>query len=308
MAAAAICRIVHQEIIFPHDETPKTLENFLKKRFPVGYVRKLLRKNGVRVNGHRSKAGDLIAPGDHLELYIPFEKPPKSRFAARGLRPELDVIFEDEAVLAINKPAGIAVHEARGILKRDTVIGILESRYRRQGIAPRLVHRLDRDTSGVLAVAKGEKAGRELEACFEDEKIEKEYLCLVVGRVHEREGKISTPLPGREGKPVRALTRFRIERRFSETTLLRVWIATGRMHQIRLHFAGLGYPIVMDDQHGDFSFNKRFRKLYGLRRQFLHAARLTLEFAGKKHVWVAPLPADLQQTLNALKMAHDEPS
>jgi 23S rRNA pseudouridine955/2504/2580 synthase len=297
---------VPQQIIFPHDEPPKTLENFLKKRFPIGYVRKLLRKNGVRVNGHRSKPGDLIAPGDHLDLYIPFERLAKSPLAVRRLGPELDVIFEDESVLVINKPAGIAVHEGRGVLRRDTVIGILESRYRSQGIGPRLVHRLDKDTSGVLAVAKGEKARKELEACFEDEKIEKEYLCLVVGRVQEKEGRIAMPLSGREGKPVHALTRFRIEKRFSETTFLRVWIETGRMHQIRLHFASFGYPIVMDHQHGDFGFNKRFRKLYGLRRQFLHAARVTLEYGGKKRLWVAPLPADLQQTLNALKMAHEE--
>jgi 23S rRNA pseudouridine955/2504/2580 synthase len=155
-------------------------------------------------------------------------------------------------------------------------------------------------------VAKSEKAAKELEACFESEKIEKEYFCLVAGRVQEKEGKIDIPLPGRECKPVRALTRFRIEKRFFDTTLLTVWIATGRMHQIRLHFASLGYPIVMDDQHGDFGFNKRFRKSYGLKRQYLHAARLKLEYGGKKHVWVAPMPADLQQTLNALKMVHEK--
>lgn len=297
---------VHQEIIFPSDEAAKTLENFLKKRFPIGYVRKLLRKNGVRVNGRRCKAGDLIAPGDHLQLYIPFEKPPKSSVTADGSQPELDIIFEDEGALVINKPAGMAVHEGREILKRNTVIGVLESRYRGQGIAPRLVHRLDKDTSGVLVVAKSEKAAQALEACFESEKIEKEYLCLVAGRVQEKEGKIDIPLPGREGKPVRALTRFRVEKRFFETTLLRVWITTGRMHQIRLHFASLGYPVVMDEQHGDFGFNKRFRKLYGLKRQFLHAARLRLEYAGKDHIWVAPLPADLQQTLNALKIVHEK--
>jgi 23S rRNA pseudouridine955/2504/2580 synthase len=297
---------VHQEIIFPSNETPKTLENFLKKRFPIGYVRKLLRKNGVRVNGRRFKAGDLIAPGDHLQLYIPFERPPKSSVMAHGFRLELDIIFEDEGALVINKPAGMAVHEGREILKRNTVIGILESRYRSQGIAPQLVHRLDKDTSGVLVVAKSEQAAKELEDCFESEKIDKEYLCLVAGRVQEKEGKIDIPLPGREGKPVRALTRFRVEKRFFETTLLRAWIATGRMHQIRLHFASAGYPIVMDDQHGDFGFNKRFRKLYGLKRQFLHAARLKMEYGGKTHVWVAPLPADLQRTLNALKIVQEK--
>jgi len=300
--------VVHQELIFPPDEAAKTLENFLKKRFPIGYVRKLLRKNGVRVNGRRTKAGDIVGPGDRLALYIPFEAAPNSTAPARSSRAELDIIFEDEEILILNKPAGIAVHEGKEILKRDTLIGMLESRYRSRGVTPRLVHRLDKDTSGVLAVAKTDAAAQTLEAAFENEKIEKEYLCLVAGRMQDREGKIDAPLPGRDGKPVRASTRFRIEKRFSETTLLRVWIATGRMHQIRLHIAGRGYPIVMDDQHGDFAFNRRFRKAYGLKRQFLHAARLMLDYRGKRRVWTAPLPADLQQTLNALKMAHEKSS
>lgn len=297
---------MHQEIIFPRDETAKTLENFLKKRFPIGYVRKLLRKNGVRVNGRRSKAGDLIGPGDRLQLYISFEKSPKSAVTVRRSQAELDIIFENEEIVVLNKPAGMAVHEGKEILKRDTAIGILESRYRGHAAAPRLVHRLDKDTSGVLVVAKNDKAAKELEAAFANEQTEKEYLCLVAGRVQEKEGKIDTPLPGREGKPVRALTHFKIAEKFAETTLVRVWIATGRMHQIRLHFAAFGYPVVMDDQHGDFAFNKKFRKLYGLKRQFVHAARLSLEYGGKSHVWVAPLAADLQQTLSALRKRHEK--
>jgi len=296
---------VHQEIIFPSNESPKTLENFLKKRFPIGYVRKLLRKNGVRVNGRRAKADDLIEPDDRLQLYIPYEKTPTPR-AGTNQRLRFETIFEDEQLLVINKPAGIAVHEARGILKRDTVVGILESRYRSQGITPRLVHRLDKDTSGVLVIAKNEKIAEALESCFERAKGDKEYLCLVAGRIQEKEGKIDSPLPGREGKPVHALTRFRIDRRFPETTLLRVWITTGRMHQIRLHLANLGHPVVMDDRHGDFRFNKRFRQLYGLKRQFLHANRLGLEYGGQKHVWTAPLPADLQRTLDALKVVNEK--
>jgi 23S rRNA pseudouridine955/2504/2580 synthase len=297
---------VDQEILFPPDEACKTVENFLKKRFPIGYVRKLLRKNGVRVNGRRGKAGDLIGPGDRLQLYIPFEASSRSAATSPRSRAKLEIIFENEEILIVNKPAGMAVHEGKEILKRDTVIGVLESRYRSQGIVPRLVHRLDQDTSGVLAVAKNEKAVQQWETAFENENIEKEYLCLVAGRVQDREGKIEDPLPGREGKPVRALTRFRIEKRFADTTLVRVWIATGRMHQIRLHFARRGHPIVMDDQHGDFAFNKKFRKLYGLKRQFVHARRLALEYRGESRVWTAALPADLQQTLNALKIAHEK--
>lgn len=266
-----------------------------------------MRKNGVRVNGRRAKADDLLGPGDRLQIYIPFEKSASRWAQTKRFRPQAETIFEDKNLLVINKPAGIAVHEGKETLKRDTVIGILETRYRSQGIRPRLVHRLDKDTSGVLVVAKNEKVADELERYFERAQGDKEYLCLVAGRVHEQEGKINNSLPGREGKPVHALTRFRIEKRFSEATLLRVWITTGRMHQIRLHFASLGYPVVMDHQHGDFGFNKRFRKLYGLKRQFLHAHRLGLQCGGKSHVWTAPLPSDLQRTLNALKVVNEKP-
>jgi 23S rRNA-/tRNA-specific pseudouridylate synthase len=96
---------------------------------------------------------------------------------------------------------------------------------------------------------------------------------------------------------VRALTRFRVVERFSETTFVRANIVTGRMHQIRLHFAQYGHPVVMDDQYGDFSFNKRLRKQCPLRRQFLHASTLALPYRGKRQSWTAPLPTDLESTL-----------
>jgi 23S rRNA pseudouridine955/2504/2580 synthase len=131
--------------------------------------------------------------------------------------------------------------------------------------------------------------------------VEKQYLCLVAGRPAQERGSIDSPLPGRDKKPVRAITHYRIEKRFSDTTLVRVTIATGRMHQIRLHFAKLGYPVVMDSQHGDFTFNKSFRKRLGLKRQFLHAARLAMTFRGRRYSWEAPLPEDLRRTLQVLE-------
>ena len=121
-----------------------------------------------------------------------------------------------------------------------------------------------------------------------------------MGRLAANQGKIDTPLPGREGNPVRALTRYWVVKRYSEVTLVRVAIETGRMHQIRLHFAQLGHPVVMDDQHGDFAFNKQFRRDYGLKRQFLHAEKLRLTFAGTVCQWQAKLPRDLQRTLDLL--------
>ena len=289
---------MNEEIVVPGGESPKKLENFLKKRFPIGYVRKLFRKNGVRLNGQRPKPDAVVCPGDRLQLYVPFEKPLKA--PTKGISAP-QTIFEDAKLIVLDKPAGLAVHEGKNILKRDTLLGILEARYERAAVVPRLVHRIDQDTSGLLVVAKDQQTAKELESRFEEGRVDKEYLALVVGRLPQSEGRIDFPFPGREGKAVRALTRFRIAKRFSDTTLVRVTIETGRMHQIRLHFARLGYPVVLGDQYGDFTFNRTFRKAYALKRQFLHAAKISLEYAGKKRIWTAPLADDLKRAMAALE-------
>jgi len=290
------------EIVVPGQESAKKLENFLKKEFPIGYVRKLLRKNGVRINGRRARSEDLVRPGDRIQLYIEFEK--SASAAQTPSTSHLSIIYEDDSLLVINKPAGTAVHEGKTVRKRDTILGILETRYRGENIRPQLVHRLDKDTSGLLLVAKNPVTAKELENRFEEGVVEKEYFCLVKGRLPFHEGKIDFPLPGRQGNPVRALTHYRVERRFSDATLVRVKIETGRLHQIRLHFAKLGYPIVMDEQHGDFAFNRRFRKQFGLKHQFLHSGKLALQHAGKLKHWTAPLPKDLNEVLT--KLSTDE--
>src|SRR5207245_11026721 len=155
------------------------------------------------------------------------------------------------------------------------------------------------DTSGLLVVAKDQRTAKETESRFEEGRVDKEYLALVVGRLPQSEGRIDFPLPGREGKAVHALTRFRIAKRFSDTTLVRVTIETGRMHQIRLHFARLGYPVVLDDQYGDFTFNRTFRRAYALKRQFLHEAKNSLESAGKKRIGPARLADELKMEMVA---------
>jgi 23S rRNA pseudouridine955/2504/2580 synthase len=286
-----------REIVLPDSEAPKKLENFLKKHFPIGYVRKVFRKNGVRINGRRGESDNIIRAGDRIQLYIPFEP----QAGPRRSRAKIDIVFEGDSLLVINKPAGLAVHEGKTVSKQESLLGTLEDHYRDRSIKPQLVHRLDQDTSGLLLVAKNPQAATELASYFETGKVDKEYLCLVVGRLQTNEGKIDFPLPGRDGTPVRTLTRFRVVKRYSEVTLVRVAIETGRLHQIRLHFAKLGYPVVMDDQHGDFGFNKRFRKEYGLKRQFLHAEKLGLNYAGKQREWTAPLASDLQRALRLLE-------
>ena len=293
---------MNDEILLPAGAAPQKLEAFLKKRFPIGYVRKLFRKNGLRLNGKHPRPDDIVGPGDRIRFYPPFEakdQPPKVKKIIKP--PEFQIVFEDRRLLVIDKPAGLAVHEGRTVTRRESLLGVLENRYRTQGITPALVHRLDKDTSGLLLVAKEPRVADRLASLFETGRVEKDYLCLVAGRLPENQGVIELPLPGREGQAVRAITRYQVAKRFSATTLVRVKIETGRMHQIRLHFAKLGYPVVLDDQHGDFAFNKRFRKTYGLKRQFLHAATLTLDYEGKRRTWSAPLAGDLAVTLRALE-------
>ena len=289
-----------QEIVAPAGEAAKKLANFLKKKFPIGYVRKLFRKNGIRRNGQRAKPDDALRAGDRIQLYIPFESQaskPTHGSAQRAIK----IVFEDEWLLVIDKPAGLAVHEGKTVSKLESLAGFIEGKYKQQKYRPKLAHRLDKDTSGLILLAKSEKALAELESQFESGRIDKEYLCLVVGRLPNIEGKIDFPLPGRDGNLVRAMTRYRVVKRFSETTFVRVNIETGRLHQIRRHFAKFGYPVVMDEQHGDFNLNKRFRKKYGLKRQFLHAAKLAVNFAGKRQNWTAPLTEDLAQTLKLIE-------
>ena len=288
-----------REIIVGPADAAKKLENFLKKAFPIGYVRKLFRKNGVRLNGKRAKPDDAIVANDRVQLFIPFEAQ-KSQPAKANSPAAIEIIYEDETLLVINKPAGLAVHEGKTVSRANTLAGWIERTYKDKAHRPLLVHRLDRDTSGLLLLARNEKAQGELERQFETGKVAKEYLALVIGRLADNQGKIDLPLPGRDGNPVRALTRYRVVERFSETTLVRVDIETGRLHQIRLHFAKLGHPVVMDDQHGDFAFNKRFRKEFGLKRQFLHADRLAIQGAAKPYSWSIEPAGDLTATLRQL--------
>src|SRR5258708_11730573 len=203
-----------REIVLPNNETVKKLDNFLKKQFPIGYVRKLFRKNSVRLNGRRAKPEALVRAGDRIQLYIDFEKPDET-IKPRLALTKLDIVYEDNALLVLNKPAGISVHEGKTVGKRESVLGILETQYRDRGIKPQLVHRLDKDTSGLLLVAKNLESAKELESRFETGEVEKEYLCLLVGRLPNNEGKIDFPRPGREGNPVAASTACRVVQKCS---------------------------------------------------------------------------------------------
>ncbi|MGE5615525.1 MAG: RluA family pseudouridine synthase, partial [Bacillota bacterium] len=215
----------------------------------------------------------------------------------------MPVIYEDEALLALNKPSGIAVHGGSGVAH-----GAIESlrSMRPEARFLELVHRLDRETSGVLLVAKKRAALTALHAMLRERRVDKRYLAAVAGRfrnelqrvrlalasrtTNEGEKRVSVSEAGQEAETV-----FRRLARGEEFSLLEAQLLTGRTHQIRVHLAHLGHPILGDDKYGDFELNRRLRKL-GLKRMFLHAASLELvhPLTGERLRIEAPLPSELE--------------
>ena len=292
------------------------IDNFLLARLkgvPRSLVYRLLRRGEVRVNKGRVRPTQRLAEGDLIRL------PPLRRPALDGpvspsaqLRERLDaaLLYEDERVLVLNKPAGLAVHGGSGISQ-----GVIETlRAMRPGVDLELVHRLDRDTSGCLLVSKRRSALRQLHAQLRDGTVDKRYLALLCGRLPEPEVELSMALRtdrvrGGErvvridpsaGKPSR--TWFRTRQTFGALTLVEAELDTGRTHQIRVHAAHLGAAVAGDSKYGDPVDNERLRRL-GLKRLFLHAARLRFRARedGPMVEVSAPLPAALQAVLKRLE-------
>lgn len=276
-----------------------TVLSYLKKRYPIALVHKIFRKNGLRVNGLRAKEDMILKKGDVLTFYLDLsEKKPKSSVLQRGF----EVLQETEDFIILNKHPGIAVHEGKTVSRQQSLRGQLLEEYKNQDFTPLLVHRLDTNTSGCMIVVKDDASKILFEEMFKKGDIQKEYLVLVSGIPHERKGKISVPLPGRDGHLVSALTFYEVQQVFARAgvSLVRAQIKTGRMHQIRLHFAKIQHPVLMDTLHGNFEANKIIKKQLGLRRQFLHAARLAFVWKGKKYDFEAPLSPDLENVLRKI--------
>jgi 23S rRNA pseudouridine1911/1915/1917 synthase len=212
------------------------------------------------------------------------------------------IAYEDEHLLVVDKPAGLVVHPARG--HREGTLAQLLAGVAAGGDPERagIVHRLDRNTSGLLVVARSDEAHRLLQRALAERRIGREYLALVQGRPRSRTGTIEAPI-GRDPRvrtrmavggnfPREARTHFTVERFLQGFTLLRVHLDTGRTHQIRVHMQAIGHPVAGDPEYGAPG-------ILGLERQFLHAARLTFEhpFGGESVEVHSPLPADLQAAL-----------
>ncbi len=292
------------------DSAGQRLDNYLirhLKGVPKTHVYRIIRSGEVRLNKGRASADTRVAAGDRVRVppVRVSERSPEQRAQAAPAR-EFPILLEDEQLIAIDKPAGVAVHGGSGVS-----FGVIEQlrRARPDARLLELVHRLDRDTSGILLVAKKRSALKALQDQFRERQTGKTYLALVLGDWPAARKVIDAPLHKylqadgerrvkvvAEGDPdgMRAITLVKVRERWPGFTLLEVTIKTGRTHQIRVHLAAQGHPIAGDDKYGDFERNKALHR-HGLRRMFLHAWRLRFAHpaSGEAVELLAALPPDL---------------
>lgn len=208
---------------------------------------------------------------------------------------ELQVVHEDEDIIVLDKNSGLAVQGGERV--GASLDDLLELRL---GHRPFLVHRLDKDTSGLILVAKNKESAARYSALLAGRAVRKVYLAVCAGRLSKREGIIDDPVSTR-GEAKEALTRYRVVAQTEGFSLLELELGTGRMHQIRVHLAGIGHPILGDDKYGDFALNKRLRKELGIRKLLLHARRLVIPGTGKSPLdLIAPLPEHFEPCMAAL--------
>ncbi len=299
-----------RKMLIDDEQAGQRIDNFLRRQLPglpKGRLYRILRRGEVRVNGGRVRAEYKLKPGDVVRI------PPARINAGPDMPPagkiedlEGQVLFEDKRLLVINKPSGLAVHGGSGI--SHGVVELL--RAARPDIRDlSLVHRLDRETSGCLVLAKRRSALRELHAKFRDGTVEKNYLALVIGDwqlgeqivdapllvQHRKKGERHVVVSG-AGKP--ACTKMRLSRTFGKYSLLQCQPSTGRTHQIRVHALHLGHPVALDERYGDPEANAAARKL-GLKRLFLHAQSISFpDDSGNDLHFTAPLAEDLERFLD----------
>ncbi|EKP0278639.1 23S rRNA pseudouridine(955/2504/2580) synthase RluC [Aeromonas bestiarum] len=291
------------------------IDNFLKtqlKGVPKSLIYRILRKGEVRVNKKRIKPEYKLCPGDEVRV-PPVRVAEKNELPSANLgsiqRLESQILFEDDAMIVLNKPSGMAVHGGSGLS-----FGVIEGlrALRPDARFLELVHRLDRDTSGVLLVAKKRSALRSLHEQLRVKTMRKQYLALVRGQWQAHVKVVNAPLRkndlqsgervvrvSSDGKP--SETRFRIARQFAEATLVECSPITGRTHQIRVHTQHAGHPIACDDKYGEAAFDEKMRS-QGLKRLFLHAWKLSFTHPvdGREMQVEAPLAPELDNFLNKL--------
>lgn len=280
----------------------------LLKGVPRSLIYRLLRTGQVRINGKRAKPDTRLAAGDQLRI-PPVKVQPRDPGAApvaQARQLNEQVIFEDRHFLVIDKPSGVASHGGSGI--SHGAIELLRAARPQEHLE--LAHRLDRDTSGVLVMARTRQGLTGLQALIREGAVTKQYLALLTGRPGRPKFDVNVPLRkfvrqggermvrvSDDGKP--ALTFFKQVEQYRDATLMQVTLGTGRTHQIRVHAAHAGHPLAGDDKYGDKEANKCLHKR-GLSRLFLHAARFEFELDGRSYSFSTPLPDELKDFLNKL--------
>ncbi len=304
------------------DSAGQRLDNYLLrllKGVPKTHVYRVIRSGEVRVNKGRAGADTRVAEGDLVRVPpVRVAQGAGAGEAAAVPAREFPVLFEDELLLAVNKPAGVAVHGGSGVSS-----GVIEQlRKARPGQRfLELVHRLDKETSGVLLLAKKRSTLTALQDQFRDRETHKVYAALVWGEwprslkvidepllkttnaEGERHVRVVSPASLHAGQARRSITLVKVRRQFATAALLDVTLKTGRTHQIRVHLAHAGHAIVGDPKYGDFGANKTFARLWRFGRMFLHARELGFDHpaTGERLTLLAPLPAECETLLAALR-------
>ena len=302
------------EISLPQDR----LDTFLRERFPDvsrGAIQRLIEEGNVTVNGKPTKANHSPRAAEQIEIRWP---DPKAAEAKPQEMP-LEILFEDDELIVLNKAAGVVVHPAAGNEENTLVNALLHHCSGKLsgigGVArPGIVHRLDKDTSGCLVVAKTDPAHLSLSEQFAGRSVEKTYAAILCGELPQKAGEINGAIARHETqrkkmtvteKGREARTGFKILERLKSSTYVEAYLFTGRTHQIRVHFHHIGFPIVGDEIYGPRQ-NKRLTELtrYTASRQMLHAGKLSFTHptTGKKMSFSAPLPKDFEKTLAALRV------
>lgn len=310
-----------ESLTIEHSHPGERLDTFLRKKFPAmsrGSIQRLIEEGHITVNAARTKPTHSPRSGEVIRITYPEAKPAEAK-------PEdipLDVLFEDRSLLVLNKPAGIVVHPAAGN-EEHTLVNALLHHCKSQlsgigGVArPGIVHRLDKETSGCLVVAKNDETHVALSAQFAGRTVEKIYVAIVCGIVPRDEGNIRAAIARHpthrkrmavheddDGRP--AHTGYRVIERLNHATLVEAHLFTGRTHQIRVHFQHLGYPVAGDETYGQRP-TKKLAELtrYVAPRVLLHAHKLSFTHprTGKTVAFKAPIPEDMEEALRTLRVA-----
>jgi 23S rRNA pseudouridine955/2504/2580 synthase len=306
------------------DHAGVRLDKVLRQRLPaipVSHLFKMIRTKKVRVNGKRASVDQALALDDVVSVRGTEERLLGAQPAAArpvALDPSrLTVLLEDDWMMAVDKPSGMAVHTGSGITGGtlvDYVRAYLGPRAVRNGFSASPAHRLDRDTSGVILVAIRRPAMVHFTEVFTEGRATKRYLALVKGRMPRASGRIDLPLSEHQqtaaSKALRgvklqdAVTRWQVVQQGGEAALLACTIETGRTHQIRRHLAALGHPVAGDKKYGDFAFNREAKARWGLKRLFLHSGSIQFPHPedGRSVHLESPLPSELREVLGKAAM------